>query len=99
MLFCEALEEAAPEILCNTSTNCRNALAKLHNKETDTPDLIFLDINIPVMSGWQCLCGLKEQDGYKHIPVIMYSTTSHAEDVDKAQQLGALCFFYKTQQL
>lgn len=93
--FCEALEAVAPEIVCNTSSDSRKALAKLNNREIQIPDLIILDVNIPVISGWQCLSILKEHDAYKDIPVIMYSTSSYREDINKARQLGALCFFTK----
>jgi len=94
-LFCEAVEELGSEIVCYTAANGRKALSQINNKEIETPDIIFLDINMPVMNGWQCLSMLKEQEFYKSIPVIMYSTSSHPEDVEKARQLGALCFFTK----
>lgn len=94
-LFCEAMEEVSPDIICYTAANCRTALTQITNKEIAIPDIIFLDINMPIMNGWQCLSMLKEQELYKNIPVIMYSTSSHLEDVEKAEQLGALCFFTK----
>lgn len=94
-LFCEAMEEVAPEIVCFTAANGRKALTQIVNKEIETPDIIFIDINMPIMNGWQCLAMLKEQEFYKGIPVIMYSTSSHSEDVEKAGELGALCFFTK----
>lgn len=94
-LFCEAMEEVAPDIVCYTAANGRKALTQMANKELEIPDIIFLDINMPVMNGWQCLAMLKEQELYKNIPVIMYSTSSHPEHVEKAQQLGALGFFTK----
>ena len=93
--FQEALEEVAPEIICITSGNCRLTIEQLNKKEFDLPDIIFLDINLPKISGWQCLSILKEHEAYKSIPVIMYSTSSHAEEVKKAMQLGAFCFFTK----
>jgi DNA-binding response OmpR family regulator len=93
--FCEALEEVAPEVVCHSSIDGRKALAMLNNKEIEIPDLIFLDINMPVLNGWECLSMLKEHELYKSVPVIMYSTSSHAEDVKKARHLGALCFFTK----
>ena len=67
----------------------------MSSKEIEIPDIIFLDINMPIINGWQCLSVLKEQEIYKSIPVIMYSTSSHSEHVEKARQLGALCFFTK----
>ena len=47
------------------------------------------------MSGWEILSMLKEHNTYKAIPVIMYSTSKHAEEMTKAKELGALCFFNK----
>ena len=95
LFFCEAMDEVAPEIVCYTAANGPKALNTLNNKEIEIPDLIFLDVNLPGISGWKCLSMLKEQDAYKHVPVIMYSTSALTEDVEKAQQLGALCFFTK----
>lgn len=75
----------------------RNGLEALHKLKTleEKPHLIFLDINMPVMNGWQCLKALKENEECKHIPVIIYSTSSHQRDIDIARNMGALCFFTK----
>jgi CheY-like chemotaxis protein len=94
-MFCEALQEVNPDCQCYTAQNGRRAITALEDGEIDKPDLIFLDINMPVMNGWQCLSKLKESETYKAIPVIMYSTSSYPEDVKSAQRLGALCFFSK----
>lgn len=94
-LFCEAIAEIAPETTCYTAVNGKKALAMLDNKVLDTPDIIFLDVNMPIMTGWECLKILKEKEEYKNIPVIIYSTTSRSNDVDRALQLGALNFYTK----
>jgi len=94
-LFSEALASVNPSIICDLATDAEEALRKLRSKEIDTPDMIFLDINLPVMTGWQFLTSLKSQDAYKDIPVIMYSTSSNQRDKDIAKNLGALCFITK----
>lgn len=94
-LFCEALGEVLPESICYSAPNGRKAILALESGEISLPDLIFLDINMPVMNGWQCLSLLKENEAFKNIPVIVYSTSSYPEDIEKAQRLGALCFFSK----
>jgi len=94
-LFCEALGEVIPDSTCYNAPNGRKAIIALDNREINLPDLIFLDINMPVMNGWQCLSRLKETEAYKAIPVIMYSTSSYPEDVERAQRSGAVCFFSK----
>ncbi len=47
------------------------------------------------MNGWQCLEKLKNHATYKHIPVIMYSTSSNPKDITIAAKLGAVFFFIK----
>ena len=50
---------------------------------------------MPVMDGWQFLKRLKNEDKYKHIPVIVYTTSSTLKDKRTADDLGALCFITK----
>ena len=59
------------------------------------PDIIFLDINMPGMNGWQCLTRFKANNRFKDIPVVMYSTSSYQHEIEKAFELGALAFFTK----
>jgi CheY-like chemotaxis protein len=94
-LFCEALYSIDQQIICYTAAGCRKALAKLDAQEIELPDIIFLDINMPGMDGWHCLSLLKNHEIYRQIPVIIYSTTSHMEDIERTQASGALCFFTK----
>jgi CheY-like chemotaxis protein len=92
-LFCEALASVDPGINCEQAVDGKEALMRLLSKEQ--PDIIFLDINMPIMDGWQFLTQLKNQDGYKNIPVIVYSTSSTQKDKRIASDLGALCFITK----
>jgi CheY-like chemotaxis protein len=94
-LFCEALYEIDPYIICYVDHNARQALDKLKRDEYLLPDIIFIDINMPGMNGWQCLEELKKDQRFTNIPVIMYSTSSYSGDADKAIAMGALCFFTK----
>src|SRR5207302_9453827 len=89
-LFSEALVSVDPVIICDLAADAEEALKKLDKKE-GPPDLIFLDINLPVMTGWQFLSNLKSTEAYKDIPVIMYSTSNNQRDKDIAKDLGALC--------
>jgi len=94
-LFTEALAAVEPRIICDSAFDGREALEKLETKAIQPPDIIFLDINMPVMNGWQCLTQLKSESGYKDIPVIIYSTSSSRVDKELARKLGAICFFTK----
>jgi PleD family two-component response regulator len=91
-LFSEAITKVDPELNLQIGFNGLMALNKVKEEK---PDLIFLDINMPVMDGWRCLSALKSTESTKDIPVIMYSTSSYIEDIDRAISMGALCFFTK----
>jgi len=53
------------------------------------PDLIFLDINMPLLNGKQLLAELKKIDSLRKIPVIMYSTFFGDKDIQEIKTLGA----------
>ena len=93
-MFCEALANIDNSIDCNCAVNGIELLDKLKSLE-EKPNLIFLDLNMPIMNGWQCLKLLKRDERYKHIPVIMISTSSHQPEMDIAAGLGALGYFVK----
>lgn len=93
-MFLEALGSINSDIVCHAAVNGSELLAKLDKLE-EKPALIFLDLNMPVMDGWQCLKHLKEDQRYSDIPVIMISTSSHKKEMDLAIKLGALCYFVK----
>jgi CheY-like chemotaxis protein len=94
-LFHEALHEIDPAIICYIEHSGKAALDKLNSKKFLLPDIIFIDINMPGVNGWQFLEELKKEPKYKKVPVIMYSTSSYTGDAEKAIDLGALCFFTK----
>lgn len=94
-LFSEALASVDPAIVCDQATDGAEALKRLTTQEIDQPDIVFLDINMPVMNGWQFLTLLKSEDRYKDIPVIVYTTSSNLKDKLIADDLGALCFITK----
>jgi CheY-like chemotaxis protein len=94
-LFCEAIEAIDKQIICYGETSGLKALEKLNSNKIQNLDVIFLDVNMPVMDGWQCLSILKSTEVCKSIPVIMYSTSYQPEDIEKAQHMGAVCFFTK----
>lgn len=94
-LFEEALSEIDPSAIFRFAENGQDALDKLENENLEKPHIIFLDINMPVMDGWQCLTQLKKNEAYRNIPVIIYSTASYQREVDIAFDLGASCFYTK----
>lgn len=59
------------------------------------PDVLFLDINMPVKDGIECLQLLRNERKYDKVPILIYSTSVNKADIDKAYQHGANYFIVK----
>jgi CheY-like chemotaxis protein len=94
-LFGEALSSLEPPVHFRHVEDGKLVFEFLANENNPKPDLIFLDLNMPGMSGWQCLAKLKNDIYLQRIPVIMYSTSSHPRDKEIAIELGAIGFVTK----
>ena len=95
LIFKDAIKETSSEIECLTAANGRDAFLQLE-KASSTPSLIFLDLNMPVMNGFEFLERLKESDGFKKIPVVIYTTSDSPSDKKNTMNTGAVLFFTKT---
>jgi CheY-like chemotaxis protein len=94
-LFREALSSIDPPVDFHHVEDGEMIFQFLETIQGKKPDIIFLDLNMPGMNGWQCLAKLKNDNDFKDIPVIMYSTSSHQRDKEIANELGALGFITK----
>jgi CheY-like chemotaxis protein len=61
---------------------------------SESPDLILMDISLPVMNGWDVTRKLKSDDSTRHIPII--ALTAHALATDRAKAFEAGCDEYDT---
>jgi CheY-like chemotaxis protein len=94
-LFCEAVMKINDKADCRTVENGKQLFTLLSSSDAYLPDVIFLDINMPIMDGWESLKALRKDEKYVDIPVVMYSTSYMRKDIEKAYGLGASLFITK----
>lgn len=91
-LFCDALQAIIATPTCLRASDGQKALDILRNV---LPDYIFLDVNMPVMGGEECLINIRKSKTLRAIPVIVYSTTSQPKEIQTFKDLGAKDFLVK----
>jgi DNA-binding response OmpR family regulator len=74
-LFQEALSEIDIETTLETVHDGEQLLKYLNDNTENLPDVLFLDLNMPRINGFECLSEIKITDKIKEIPVIMFSTS------------------------
>jgi len=72
--------------------NGQEGLKKL---EENKFDLIFSDVNMPIMGGLEMVENIKQNDAYKYIPIIMLTTESNPDLKAKGQALGVKAWMLK----
>lgn len=95
LLFQEALLEADGTAVYISASDGVDLFEKLNAVELPTPDLIFMDINMPKKNGIDSLKELKRSERFKSIPVIMYSTSSSKEHQKECIENGAIGYVEK----
>ena len=68
---------------------------KYKNSTHSIPDLILLDLNMPLMDGFQALKEIKQQKQLLDVPVYVITTSNSARDKTAALELGATGFYSK----
>jgi CheY-like chemotaxis protein len=93
-IFQDILSDVSSGINLSVVTNGLLLMDLLHTTP-ELPDIIFLDMNMPLKNGLQCLQEIKNFDKWKDIKIIILSTSSQPELVKTAYELGAELYLEK----
>lgn len=95
LFFQEALNELALECRLTTVNDGVELMTFLNNHSGPLPEALFLDLNMPLKSGFECLTEIKSIETLKEIPVIIFSTSFDLKVIDKLYDKGATYYIRK----
>jgi len=93
-LFLAAVEEAKIDAIVFRVADGEQALEYLR-RGAIRPDVVFLDLNMPRVDGWEVLVEMSTDESLRTIPVVVLSTSSLCIDKDRAKTLGARHYLTK----
>jgi CheY-like chemotaxis protein len=92
-IFAEAVKSINDGIECAMAQDGLDALSYLGTHEL--PDIIFLDINMPLMDGKTCLTEIRGTKETAGIPVVIFTTSNNPAERTECENLGANDFLLK----
>jgi CheY-like chemotaxis protein len=95
LLFQEALEDLPLEAALDTVNDGVQLMTFLSANSDNLPDFLFLDLNMPRKSGFECLSEIKLIDNFKQLPVIIFSTSLNHDIVNLLYDSGAHYYICK----
>lgn len=94
-IFKLALQDINQDVVCFTADDGVEGLRLLQSDQNFFPSYIFLDLNMPRMTGKDCLSEIKKDARLAGIPVVIYSTSSDPKDISDSKKLGASDYVVK----
>ena len=99
ILTLEALNDSRVKMDIHVVPEGRSALAFLRREgqyaDKPRPDLILLDLNLPIMDGREVLAAIRQDPELTDLPVVVLTTSEDEEDILKSYQLHANCYITK----
>ena len=93
MIFRDALNETGLNVDLKIATRCNKILDIIGTE--NLPGIIFLDLHMPLVNGHECLQLIRSNDYLNSIPIVIYSTSASASDIDSTYSGGANLYLTK----
>ncbi|HDZ04965.1 hypothetical protein LCGC14_0348270 [marine sediment metagenome] len=93
--FADALEGIELNTELRQLENGKSCMEYLLGNTENTPDLVFLDLNMPIMNGFECLEAIRRTPHLKGLLVAIYSTSSAERDIEETFEKGANIYIKK----
>jgi CheY-like chemotaxis protein len=96
-LFIHTIRGIATDVVINTAMNGVELLKQLNKPDVVLPDLLFLDLNMPLKNGKEALAEIRKNEKLAGLNVVIYSTSDEKRDIDETYALGANAYVRKPQ--
>lgn len=93
--FSTAIRSIDRNFKCITCDDAIKAIEKLRSDPLPRPDLIFIDMHLPRLSGKEAIPEIKRIEAVRDVPIVLYSTSSGSFLAEEALKAGAAGFFTK----
>ena len=95
LFFADALQGLQMDTELLEFKNGKDCVEHLTQSSDDLPNLIFLDLNMPVMNGFECLEIIRKDVRFSEIMIAIYSTSSSEHDIEATFSKGANIYIKK----
>ena len=93
--FNEAITELKMESRVTTFKDGKDLMDYLENPDSKLPHILFLDLNMPCKTGFDCLKEIRANNRFKDISIAIYSTSSSEKDIEETFVGGANIYIKK----
>jgi len=93
LLFTDVLREYSAGAELTFAFNGEHLMTLLRSQEL--PDVLFLDLNMPLKNGIECLEEIRSDEKLKDLPVVIFSTSSHPGTISQMYEIGAHLYVRK----
>jgi CheY-like chemotaxis protein len=84
-----------PNMEIYTAENGLEAIEFLAQNQTKLPHFTLLDLNMPIMNGFEFLKEMHKNKNFKNLHVVIHTTSFNSLDVKKCEELGVCGYFVK----
>ncbi|MBC5842474.1 response regulator [Flavobacterium sp. F-380] len=93
--FSEAMTELKMNNKLTLFNDGKDLMDYLNDPEITLPHILFLDLNMPYMSGFECLKMIRANDRFRDVSIAIYSTSSSEKDIEETFIEGANIYIKK----
>jgi len=93
LLFKDVVREYSKDANLKFAHNGEHLMTLLRSEKL--PDVLFLDLNMPLKNGMECLEEIRSDEKLKDLPVVIFSTSSHPGTISQMYDIGAHLYVRK----